>query len=462
MADGNKPQQQQPPKEILEALNALLRQEQQQQQQQSSQPKENYAFWGTQPVAQFNENVRIILCTYPSIHTHTNTHKDSFTHTQANQQQQGSTLIAADGPIDHPKTVADIRTDPLPLPPTFEWTTLDVNDPVQLKEVYNLLSAHYVEDDENMFRFDYSPEFIHWALQPPGYLQDWHCGVRVSATGKLVAFISAIPATMKVKLHTIRVVEINFLCVHKKLRQKRLAPVLIKEITRRVNLHDVWQAVYTAGVVLPTPVAEAQYWHRSLNPKKLIAVGFSRLSRNMTMQRTIKLYKLPEVPVTPGLRPMEEKDVAGVKRLLDTYLEKYKLAPKMSEEEVKHWLLMRKDVVYSYVACNGSGGSEEVTDLVSFYTLPSTVIGNTQYSSLKAAYMFYTVATSVSITQLMNDALILATSTGHDVYNALDIFENGALLKELKFGIGDGKLRYYLFNWRTQPVAAADVGLVML
>jgi hypothetical protein len=34
-------------------------------------------------------------------------------------------------------------------------------------------------------------------------------------------------------------VEINFLCVHKKLRSKRLAPVLIKEITRRVNLTNV-------------------------------------------------------------------------------------------------------------------------------------------------------------------------------------------------------------------------------
>lgn len=34
-------------------------------------------------------------------------------------------------------------------------------------------------------------------------------------------------------------VEINFLCVHKKLRSKRLAPVLIKEITRRVNVTNV-------------------------------------------------------------------------------------------------------------------------------------------------------------------------------------------------------------------------------
>ena len=36
-------------------------------------------------------------------------------------------------------------------------------------------------------------------------------------------------------------VEINFLCVHKRLRSKRLAPVLIREITRRVNVNGLFQ-----------------------------------------------------------------------------------------------------------------------------------------------------------------------------------------------------------------------------
>ena len=51
----------------------------------------------------------------------------------------------------------------------------------------------------------------------------------------------------------------------------------MQEITRRVNLTNIWQAAYTAGAVLPKPVATTQYWHRSLNSKKLISVGFSRL-----------------------------------------------------------------------------------------------------------------------------------------------------------------------------------------
>lgn len=111
-------------------------------------------------------------------------------------------------------------------------------------------------------------------------------------------------------------VEINFLCVHKKLRAKRVAPVLIREITRRVHLTGIFQAVYTAGVVLPKPVSTCRYWHRSLNPKKLIEVKFSHLTRNMTMQRTLKLYKLPDHPKTPGFRKMISKDVPQAHKLL--------------------------------------------------------------------------------------------------------------------------------------------------
>jgi hypothetical protein len=131
-------------------------------------------------------------------------------------------------------------------------------------------------------------------------------------------------------------------------------------------------------VLLPKPVAECQYWHRSLNPKKLISVGFrcaalrcaalcsavlvgaggcgaekaallvlpfhtapalrrlhspalphrwppppcaalcSHLAPRMTMARTLKLYRLPDQPQTPGLRQMENKDVPQVRQQPDS------------------------------------------------------------------------------------------------------------------------------------------------
>ena len=94
---------------------------------------------------------------------------------------------------------------------------------------------------------------------------------------------------------------------------------MIKEVTRKVHLENIWKAAYTAGIVIPTPVTSCQYWHRSLNPKKLIDVGFSRLGTRMTMSWTIKLSKLPESTVTPRFRKMGLHDVPAVTQLLRNY-----------------------------------------------------------------------------------------------------------------------------------------------
>ncbi|XP_072343022.1 glycylpeptide N-tetradecanoyltransferase 1-like isoform X3 [Scyliorhinus torazame] len=326
--------------------------------------KRSYQFWDTQPVPKLGE------------------------------------VVTVHGPIEPDKD--NIRQEPYSLPQGFLWDALDLGNAEVLKELYTLLNENYVEDDDNMFRFDYSPEFLLWALRPPGWLLPWHCGVRVVSNKKLVGFISAIPANIQIYDHLKKMVEINFLCVHKKLRSKRVAPVLIREITRRVNLEGSYQAVYTAGVVLPKPVGTCRYWHRSLNPRKLVEVKFSHLSRNMTMQRTMKLYRLPETTKTPGLRPMESKDVEGVCRLLREYLKLFHLTPAMNKEEVAHWFLPRENIIETYVV-----------------------------------------------------------EKGFDVFNALDLMENKTFLEKLKFGIGDGNLQYYLYNWKCPSMAAEKVGLVL-
>ncbi|XP_058823884.1 glycylpeptide N-tetradecanoyltransferase [Topomyia yanbarensis] len=368
--------------------------------------------------------------------------------------------IVVNEPIEADKAINEIRAEPYTLPDGFTWDTMNLNDPLQLKELYTLLNENYVEDDDAMFRFDYQPNFLQWALQPPGWRADWHCGVRVVKSGRLVGFISAIPGTLNVHQKTQKMVEINFLCVHKKLRSKRLAPVLIREITRRVNLTGIFQAVYTAGVVLPKPVASCRYWHRSLNPKKLVEVKFSHLSRNMTMQRTIKLYKLPDVPKTSGFRKMRESDLKGTHRLLERYMAGFNLTPAFDEDEFRHWFSPQEGIIDCFIVEDPVSG--EITDMVSYYTLPSTVMHHAVHKCVKAAYSFYNVSTKTPWLDLINDALISARNLNFDVFNALDLMENKEFLVPLKFGIGDGNLQYYLYNWRCPSMQPEEVGLILL
>lgn len=376
---------------------------------------------------------------------------------------KGSEVITEENmaPIDEPKTVADIRKEPYALPPGFEWCTLDVTNEVVLKETYDLLSENYVEDDDNMFRFAYKADFLLWALTPPGYYPDWLVGLRASKSGKLVACIMGTPATIRVYGKTIRMCEINFLCVHKRLRSKRLAPVLIKEVTRRVNLEDIWQAAYTAGVVLPKPMASCRYFHRSINPKKLIDIRFSHLGPRMTMARTVKLHALPDSPMTPGIRPLELRDVPAACKLLNSHLDGFGLRPHFSEEELAHWLIPRPGVINTYVVEDPA--TKVINALTSFYHLPSTVIGHDKHKMMYAAYSYYHVAGPHKLEDILHDALIFAKQEGIDVFNSLAAMDNSEdLLTRLKFGPGDGCLQYYLYNWAAPSMGPEKIGLILL
>ncbi|CAZ85319.1 unnamed protein product [Tuber melanosporum] len=385
----------------------------------------SYKFWNTQPVPKFGEDEPL-----------------------------------PDGPLRE-NDLARVKTVGAELIEGFEWDTVDLTDDQQVREVYELLTHHYVEDSEAMFRFNYSASFLHWALKAPGWIKNWHVGVRVTSTKKLVAFISGIPVTLRVRENTLQCSEINFLCIHKKLRGKRLAPVLIKEVTRRCNLESVWNAIYTVGVVLPKPISTCRYFHRSLDWLKLYETGFSPLPTTSTKAKQVTKYALSANPSTKGLREMEVKDLDAVHDLFTRYMERFDLVPKFTVEEIGHWLLnggskYDERIVWAYVV------EEEgkITDFFSFYSLESSVLGKKE--TIRAAYLFYYASETafskspdakkelkVRLNALIHDALILAKKFNFDVFNALTLLDNTLFLREQKFGAGDGSLHYYLFNWRT-------------
>ena len=258
------------------------------------------------------------------------------------------------------------------------------------------------------------------ALKSPGWRPEWHVGVRASKSQKLVAFISGVPVELRVRSKVLHCSEINFLCIHKKLRDKRLAPVLIKEITRRCYVLKVFQAIYTGGIVLPKPVSTCRYFHRSLDWLKLYEVGFSSLPPKSTKARQITKFHLPSNTSTPGLRPMQSKDVSSVQDLLQRYLKRFDMAPEFTTEEIDHWLLHKdksaEQVIWTYVVEEPE--THKISDFISFYCLESSVIGNRKHDTVRAAYLYYYATVKAfmkeesglkgRLNELVNDALILA------------------------------------------------------
>ena len=392
----------------------------------------SHQFWSTQPVPQ----------------------SETDFHTDAQ---------AEDGPL---KPVTDLHHEPTPLPDGFEFASFDCTNEQQLQELYVLLKGNYVEDYDSQFRFDYSKDFLLWALQPPVHFTTsthnyWQMGIK-DINGKLVAFISFVPCLINVKGKEVKVGDVNFLCIEKAYRSRRWAPLLIQEATRRSNLVGIEQGLYTAGIQLPHPLTTAQYYHRPLNNSKLVEAGFSCLPLGASKEQMDKHYLLPSSD--SGLSPMTVDDIPQAFNLLSQYLSKFKLFPVMTLDEFTHWFSSKPGVVYSFVQ---KDKNNSVTGFVSFYDIPTSVLHEkSPHTTVNTAYLYYYAVPlgqeDAAIYPLLKSALVEARNLGFDVFNCVEIMDSTAdLLKALKFGEGDGSLRYYLFNWKTTAFKPQDVAFVM-
>lgn len=83
------------------------------------------------------------------------------------------------GPLEQKKTKEQLEKI-IKLPSNFKWSEMDLEKNEILDELYTLLYENYVEDDDGCFRFNYSRDFLRWALMHPGYKKELFFGIRDS------------------------------------------------------------------------------------------------------------------------------------------------------------------------------------------------------------------------------------------------------------------------------------------
>lgn len=304
------------------------------------------------------------------------------------------------------------------LPEEFEWSTY----PIEV--VHEFLKNHYVAEDD--FKLTYGLDTLKWALEVPGHQ---NIAITHKPTQELIGFISVAPLNLKLNDREVKGVQGNFLCVHTDYRNKRIAPYLISEAKRISDNKNRKQAIVTVHNPIPGSIAKVVYWHRVINVDKLINSGFYQTNRPKS--------KAFEIQGRSMFRKMTSKDVLKVTQLLKEYFGKFKVSPVVNDQWVKHWLLPRDNVVYSYI-------NDETNDFVSFYRIPYEKVDGTY--TVNQAYLFYMTGDN------FNDALIMAKNEGFDVMNALDIVHDNQTLTKHKFMQGTGYINYHIFNWDSNGI----------
>jgi len=338
----------------------------------------------------------------------------------------------------------------------FVWDRLDLTSDKIRTEVSDFLANYYIEDVDNTFRLKYSPEFLNWALIVPGFQAEWFLGVRLKSNRKLVACIMGTPITVRIYDKEVKSSGINFLCIHPKLRNHRLTPILIYTVSREIVLKDRYHSIYTGSKLLPTPISTTQFYHRYLNVKNLYEMNFFPLRTNVTLSMMIKTYRLPEQTKYEWV-PLTLKDVPQITNLIQKYFCKFDVVPVWSPEEITHYFLPRDGILKTYVRKN-----KDITDIISFYELRSTIIRNSKHKELRGAWVWYMIPGEATLKDIMSDALILAKNEGYDVFNCMDIMEYPSIFSDLKFNPGTGRLHYYFYNWNCSPCKPNRIGLVLV
>lgn len=350
---------------------------------------------------------------------------------------------------DPDKISKEVSENKIALLPQFEWSDIDVEDPMQLEELYIHLRDNFGEDSDSLFRFHYSKDFLLWSLNISKKKKQLHIGVRVVTNKKLVAFIAGTPTLLTIYGKNIPLVEINYLCIHKKLRNKRLAPILIQEVTRRVYIIKMFSAIYTFREDRMKPVSKAVYWHRFLDIEKCIDTKFFTPREDVTREQYIRLYRIES---SPNIKVVEidKNNIIVAYNLYLKYISKLDIAVSFTLEEFSEHILPRKNIVYSYI-------SEDNTTFFSFFCVSSTVLTKCKHTEMRTAHLYY----HSDIRHIMNTILLTAKQQGFDVLTALDIMDHESFLKDNKFASSNVDLKYYLYNWRCKEVQKDKLGVIL-
>ena len=367
--------------------------------------KKEYKFWETQLVPKFNEN-----------------NSDKL------------------GPIKSEIKYEDISKEPIELPEKdMEWVLIDINKKGELEKIYNFLIKNYYEVQE--YKEQYSLDFLKWQFSPIENNPHKNILLSIQKKGKIIGFFSGLPLKLSVYGKEILTYNISFLCIDSDYRHKKLAEYMFKEMFRRSYLEKVFQNIFVSKLLIPKPFAECTYYYANVKDK-------------------VKKYKLKKKS-SDKFRLMEKKDVKDVYNLISNSQKQFKIYSIFSEEEIEHWFIPIKNVIYSFVK---EDENNNITDFTSFYVV-NALIDNMKE---KWCYIYFNIATSMSSEKLFENALVLAEQSGIDYYigNSINNYEN--ILKKYKFNsnIEDedsyGSLKYYFNNFLCPETDGKDISIILI
>lgn len=390
--------------------------------------RKEYTFWKTQPVPKLNQNV-----------------------------------IQKEGSMEKNKVVSNT---PESLPNVYMWKELDVHNNLDdLADVHKFLNRCNVEDPNSTFIEEFTEERLKYMLGPSKFT----LGVVSKDKSVLAGFISGRIQRTQIKQNQLDILEVTSICIHPKIRRKKLATKLITELKRRANLDSCYQGIFSTERYIPVPFTSVNLHHRPLNVTSLVDAGFTKLTGKVQLNELENKYQLPNKTNNKTVTMLTEDNLEYVEAacdVLNKYLSRYTIHPIFTKEEFIKRFVGDNSPMSSYVIFDDNN-PKEVIDFFSYSTYNLNTrnkdkVDNFERKTIKVGRLYYYTSNITTAYRIVKDCLITAKKNNVDLFNITDIMENNTLLRELDFDPGPVKLHYNFYNWKTLDISLPQVGFNFL
>ena len=360
--------------------------------------------------------------------------------------------------------------EPIKLPSSMNWNVIDLSDESNLLHISEFLKLHYVSDESNTFKMDYSPEFIKWSLGESGSL----IAITLKSNNAICGVVGYYLKNMVVFDKTEKFGVVNFLCSHPAYRKKKIAFTLIDEITRRIVKSGVNQGCFTTGRCVPTPITCIRYYHRPINYIKLKTHKFTIIDSDEKEDKITKNdEKIAKVLKISDEFPKNFIKIPKVLELYNKFMFRFNIYNKYTEEELKT-MLLNNNIVKSYVILK----DDEIVDFTSYFILDYLVDNTTE--KLHTGYLFLYSSETLISSEIIKETINSTQIDNLDLFNVIDVGNmfDALLLKDTglvdsdyesyqksynhHFMKGTGKLYFNFFNWKCQEVLTNQIFINVL
>lgn len=352
------------------------------------------------------------------------------------------------------------------LPTNMEWYTIDPLKESDWDMLTEFIRDHYVADNRDWMMY-HSKQFLKKALMLPNHKDSWLLSILYNK--KMIGFIAGNLISVKITESESdgkqedsneidkEIVQVDFLCVHKKYRSKRMAPVLIRELTRRIIKRGIFQAIYTSATQMSLPISQSKFYMKYLDISGLVKHEFLNISQEKKIKELKLKYSTKNVNQLNWKR-CEESDIPALKNGFDKHYKNMKIKMNWTDDLLKYWFLDQDKVIHSYLLKNDK---DEVTDFISFFSTNYRKI-DVENNFIPVAYIFHHFGETMSTESRLNQISYLAKKSGHYLIISWEIV--GTKKEEFvsnRFIETTQNLNLYMYNWKMKPFPSSQVGLIL-